>query len=254
MSQIVRARGTRENPYFQSVPRQDGDDNVSWLRAAGRRGPRVVLLGGTSRASVRVRLSQAHASSHMTPSHWSHVAVMADEGELTSSTALYHVWMGPESGIAEDHADNGVEVVPAAKFADRTSWPNVAVIYPEVDASSLASAIDGFRSRRLGADVTPLAVAWLAFVWGNGSRESPMAEGLGVPSAVFAETIFAVAGVPLTPALPHRSTCPEWIWQASRFWHDFHAERAPGRTGLEGAYCVDDDLGPRVSASFIGNA
>ncbi len=255
MSQIVRARATRENPYFQPSPRLEGADNVGWLRAGGFRGPRVILLGGSSRGALRVRCAQAHGRGGMAPSHWSHVAIMADEGELTYESVLHHVEMGPLSGSAAPHPERGVEVVPAGAFADRLSWPNVAVIYPDVESRDVASAIGDFRTGSLGRDLTTLAVTWLAFAWGSEKSPTPLDEGAGLPAAVFAETVIGAAGVALTPIVPNGASCPEWIWQAARFWHDLHSEAGSNRAGLEGAYCLDDDLGPSVrSISFIGSA
>jgi hypothetical protein len=48
--------------------------------------------------------------------------------------------------------------------------------------------------------------------------------GEGLPSAVFAETLFGLAGIELTPGLATASTCPEAIWQAAKWWASFYEQ------------------------------
>jgi hypothetical protein len=48
--------------------------------------------------------------------------------------------------------------------------------------------------------------------------------GNGLPSAAFVETVYGIAGVEVTPGLSSASSCPEAIWVAAKWWHQFYGE------------------------------
>ena len=73
-------------------------------------------------------------------------------------------------------------------------------------------------------DLPELVVRWLEYVWAIGQSGNPLANGKGLPSAVFAETIFGIGGIELTPGLATASWCPEAIWQAAKWWKAFYDE------------------------------
>jgi hypothetical protein len=50
------------------------------------------------------------------------------------------------------------------------------------------------------------------------------------------EVVFGAAGFDLTPGLESRSSCPEAIWQAAKWWHEYYTRE--NRKGLRGAYCL----------------
>jgi hypothetical protein len=44
----------------------------------------------------------------------------------------------------------------------------------------------------------------------------------GIPSAAFVEAAHSLAGVELTPGLSSSASCPEAIWQAVKWWHEYY--------------------------------
>jgi hypothetical protein len=81
---------------------------------------------------------------------------------------------------------------------------------------------------------------------GVGVPASPLAEGSGIPAAAILEAAFAANGFDLTPGLESRSSCPEAIWQAAAWWHDFYKKGA-GKKAIRGAYSAKHDLIPQHS-------
>ena len=85
MLNILSSRTTESNRQFREVPRQPGENNVGWIRrVAGVMGggdesrwTDLVLLGGVSSCAFRLRVAQSHIRHDLTPSHWSHVLLLA---------------------------------------------------------------------------------------------------------------------------------------------------------------------------------
>jgi hypothetical protein len=92
-------------------------------------------------------------------------------------------------------------------------------------------------------DVPQLILRWLAYCWGVGVPGSPLAEGVGLPSAAVLEAAFAGQGFDLTPGLESRSSCPEAIRQAATWWHGFYQRTADGKA-IKGTYSAAHDLVP----------
>jgi hypothetical protein len=69
-----------------------------------------------------------------------------------------------------------------------------------------------------------MILAWLGYIWGAGQQGNPLLNGMGVPSAAFVETAYGITGVELTPGLTSAASCPEAIWQSSKWWHLYYAE------------------------------
>lgn len=248
MLQILRSRAPKPNRFFREVPRKAGEDNVAWLqRAAIKAGVRILLVGGRSHEAFRIRVAQAHARDDMTPSHWSGAALLVDPGaELgEATTQLLHVPLEPRAGLSRRLDSNGVEAVDVEAFRSARLYPNVAALCIEANPTLVKDMAAAFKGQRSSTDAIELAIAWLAFVCGVGRVGNPLLEGIGVPSAVFIESVLGAVGFELTPSLPNRSSCPEGIWQAVRWWHAFHAQADPATPGaaITGAWCVDEKLG-----------
>ena len=82
---------------------------------------------------------------------------------------------------------------------------------------------------------------------------SLLADGFGIPGAAVLEAAYAAEQFDLTPGLESRSSCPDAIWQAARFWYLYQQERAArlevniGRKlelKVRGAFCAQDKLVP----------
>jgi hypothetical protein len=55
------------------------------------------------------------------------------------------------------------------------------------------------------------------------------------------EIVFGAAGFDLTPGLESRASCPEAMWQAAKWWHEYYERE--NRAGLVGAYHIGQRLG-----------
>jgi hypothetical protein len=62
---------------------------------------------------------------------------------------------------------------------------------------------------------------------------------MGIPSAVLIESAYSIIGVELTPGLAGQSSCPEAIWQAAKWWHEFYdSEAAVTEAPVAGHYHI----------------
>lgn len=64
----------------------------------------------------------------------------------------------------------------------------------------------------------------------------------GTPSAAFIEALASACGYDLTPGLESRASCPEAIWQAARWWHEFHGGRS-NSAAIRGMWHTEHYLG-----------
>jgi hypothetical protein len=245
MLTITRSSQSQRNDEFHELPRRDGEGNAAWFeRAAGgqKGGARLALFGGTDLVSARLRIAQSHARDDMTPSYWSHVALVKGDGPLARDARLYDLRLEPPGGLSSLITRNGVFEGALADYDDVGRFPNVALLAlplppapppgdGDAGGSPIERAVEQFYHLRHISDSIELALAWIAFVCGVGRTPNPLLAGAGIPSAVFVEMVAAAAGFELTPALPNRSSCPEAIWQSARWWHD-------GAKAMTGSWCV----------------
>ena len=180
----------------------------------------VILIGGASLADFRVRDAQSHARHDLTPSHWSLVAILDDNDELLT------VPLSPIPDASRVPPSNAIVALPLSAFDDPVVYPNFGILRFPADGPRVLQRARGLRRQRTIVDLPQLLLAWLGYAWGTSGSANPLINGLGVPSAAFVETAFGMADVELTPGLASGSSCPEAIWQAARWWHDFYAESA----------------------------
>jgi hypothetical protein len=265
------SRATKENPNFTEVKRRSGEDNLQWLRRllAGYtpKGIVMLLLGGTDTLAFRLRVAQAQLRHDMTPSSWSHVALVLEPnlGDIGASRVV-EISLDPANGFGWAPADNAVqEGVALSRYRDPRRFPNIAVVDlpPEppappkgkktVDAKAVADAknaqhtaitqaLERFKKTRGTLDCCELVLQWLAFAWGAGQVPNPLVAGRGIPSAVLVESLAAATGFDLTPGVDSRLSCPEAIWQAALWWYEHHDQVATRR--LMGAWTAEHDLVP----------
>lgn len=200
--------------------------NVACLRLAGEveglgLPGDVVLIGGASLADFRIRNAQALARHDLTPSHWSLVGILSGPDELTT------VPLGPTADPSLVPASNAIARIPLESFDDPIRYPNFAVVRFPVDGPRVLHQANALRRQRTIVDLPHLLLVWLGYVWGTAAGNNPLVGGFGLPSAVLVETAFGMADVELTPGLASGSSCPEAIWQAARWWHDFYAAAGP---------------------------
>jgi hypothetical protein len=240
----IRSSPTKErNPSFKQERRKKGEDNARWVarNRPTEDAPCLVLLGGTDTLDFRLRAAQSHARHDLTPSHWSHVVLLDAPAKTKSAVAtLTEISLNPPQGFGFPPVKNGVQSSDFARYADAAIWPNVAIIYLPVEAKKLHETVDRFTRQRSALDATELIVDWLAFGWGVGRVGNPLLDGKGIPAAVLIEYVLGGLQFELTPGLDSRSSCPEAIWQAAMWWHEYYKES--GGRALNGRWVVDHGL------------
>ena len=55
------------------------------------------------------------------------------------------------------------------------------------------------------------------------------------------ETVVGAAGYDLTPGLESGASCPEAIWQAARWWHQYYSEQQSDPIG--GSWTAEHRIG-----------
>ena len=212
----------KTNPLLKRVQSEPEETNTEWLDRVTNDGTMadgsLLLLGGNSVAHFRVRVAQSQLRFDLTPSHWSMVGVLAGKDNL------YTVPLEINEDISELPRVNGVRELPLSDFEDPNRFPNIAVIQVTDTPEKVLRYASAMKWQRGLVDLPALILSWLGYVWCVGKKGNPLLEGEGLPSAVFAETLFGMAGIELTPGLATGSTCPEAIWQAAKWWASFYEE------------------------------
>ncbi|MEJ7812076.1 MAG: hypothetical protein WKG32_16810 [Gemmatimonadaceae bacterium] len=54
------------------------------------------------------------------------------------------------------------------------------------------------------------------------------------------EVVLSAANYDVMPGLESRASCPEAIWQAAKWWHEYYEEE--NKEGPEGVWTVEDKL------------
>ncbi|HSN04004.1 MAG TPA: hypothetical protein VLS44_03420 [Nitrospira sp.] len=232
-----------------------GEDNLAWLRRAtqaltsqcgealnSQELVRLVLVGGTDPVSFRLRVAQAHIRHDLTPSSWSHVVLIHPD----PSRRVYEISLEPRGGFRYPVPTNGLQLGTIEHYRDRAAYPNIALLgIPSGDTlvwAKIRRAVHQFQKQRTLLDAMELIVRWLGFVWGAGRAGNPLLEGYGIPSSAMLEIVFSALGHDLTPGLESRSSCPEAIWQAVKWWHEYYGEE--GRNQPRCLHRVDHQLVP----------
>lgn len=212
----------KNNAELKRLTASEGESNTAWLERAFQDGitreASLILLGGNSMADFRVRVAQSHLRFDLTPSYWSMVAV------LTEGNTLYSVPLDLTGDISQIPYVNAVREYQLSEFDDAAKFPNIAVIQLTTTPEKVVKNVQAMKFQRGLIDLPALVLSWLRYVWCVGKQTNPLLDGEGLPSAVFAETLFGLAGIELTPGLATASTCPEAIWQAAKWWASFYEE------------------------------
>jgi len=193
--------------------------NGAWFDQHARAGA-VILVGGATLTDFRVRVAQSHLRSDLYPGFWSLAGIADGDGSM---------WTAPLSSGSDASAipsTNAIQCLPLSSFDDAKRFPNVAAIRFSTNGQPVLENVLTIRGQRSIVDLPSLLVPWLAFAWGTAARSNPLYEGVGLPSAVMVQTAFAMSGMELSPGLTSTSTCPEAIWQAALWWHDYYRKTA----------------------------
>jgi hypothetical protein len=240
MINILSSRAKAPSKAFKDpVPRKEGEDNISWLSRNLPTGDvsHIVLVGGNSLSSFRLRLAQAHLRHDLVPSYWSHAFLLRPSKSLAGSSII-EISLEPEKGFAFPTPTNAVQTGKLTSYRDPVRYPNIAVLGVPVAPAEVTNALVRFQMQRAVLDAVDLVVKWLAYSWGVSRSGNPLMDGQGIPSSAMLETVFGAAGFDLTPGLESRSSCPEAIWQAAKWWHEYY-ER-DNRPRITGAFFTPD--------------
>jgi hypothetical protein len=221
MLAIRHSQAMAPNASLQEQPVQQGESNRAWLGRLGASSG-ILLLGGSSLAHFRIRVAQSHVRGDLLPSFWSLVGILED-GQTFAAV--------PFDGN-RDPSDvprtNGLQTCRIEDYDDPLRFPNIAVLHFTDDERPIRQNIDRVKSQRSVIDLPALMLPWLGYIWSVGQAGNPLLAGYGLPSAAFVETVYGIAGIELTPGLSSASSCPEAIWAAAKWWHQFYGEE----TGL----------------------
>lgn len=247
MLEIRSSPATAPNPNLVSQARSRNQTNLAWLgralKARGKKGagaPLLVLLGGSDPISFRLRVAQSQVRHDLTPSAWSHVVLVESGGAELASATAWEISLDPAGGFGYPPPANGVQRADLRRYDDAGQFPNIAVLSVPLEAAPVRDTVQRFMRQRSTLDAVDLVTRWLPYVWGAGRATNPLLDGFGLPSAAMVELVLGAAGFELTPGIASSATCPEAIWQAARWWHEYHGRE--GATPLSGAYSAEHAL------------
>ncbi|CAN5789703.1 hypothetical protein BH24CHL6_BH24CHL6_08510 [soil metagenome] len=227
---------SRESPTSESnellaeVAPRGGEGNAAWLeRCSTKQG--VLLLGGSSVADFRLRVAQSQLRSDLTPSYWSLSGLLREDGTLQT------VPLQP-ADISDVPKTNAVRELSIDEVDDPQRWPNIALLRFAERPDVIERQAERVAARRTIIDLPELLIAWLAYAWAAGDAQNPLLHGSGIPSAAFVEAAHSLAGIELTPGLSSAASCPEAIWQAVKWWHEYYEGVAALGSGAEAGAIV----------------
>jgi hypothetical protein len=243
MINILSSGAVNPSGDFVEVERKSGQDNLSWIRENlkdSKDKTTLVMVGGKSPTSFRLRMAQSHVRSDMMPSYWSHVMMLDQAADDFGATEILEISLEPREGFGFPVPENGLQHDKLRHYARRSEYPNVAILNVPVKYSDVSAAMVKFQKQRAVLDAVDLIVNWLAYLWGVARSPNPLLEGQGVPSSAMLEIVIGACGFDLTPGLESRSSCPEAIWQAARWWHEYY--QGQDKPGLTGTYTTPHQI------------
>ena len=243
MIDIISSKASAPNTLLQEVPRRENEDNLRWLSRQPRPGEDqtgIVLVGGTSTTSFRLRVAQSHVRHDLQAKLLVTRHVTWTTGKDLCHDPGVRNFPGAPAGSAFPPPTNGLQQSRISQYRDPQLYPNIALLHTPVALAQVMEALEAFQKQRAVLDGVELIVRWLTYVWGVARAGNPLLEGYGIPSAAMLEIIFGVAGYDLTPGLESRSSCPEAIWQAAKWWHEYYVQQ--NRPALSCVYDVGHTL------------
>ena len=242
MSPAVGSGAGAENKQFHSATRRATESNVDWLarNLGGLKGSLVMLVGGRCALDGRLPAAQAWIPDDLTPSHWSHVMLVHKLAKKLRNTRISEISLTPVGGFEHPPSKNGVQTGRLHHYEDAAKYPNIAVICVPVSETKVATVLKSFQRQRSMVDAVELLLVWLGFAWGVGSSGNPLRDDLGMASAVMVEAVMSAAGFDLTPGVQSRSSCPDAVWQAAKWWHQYYLDTTGGT--LSGIWHIGDRI------------
>jgi hypothetical protein len=247
MVAIRGSKSTRHNASVVSSKRKENENNQAWLN---RHWPDdsesllILLLGGATPTHFRLRVAQSTFRHDHSPSHWSHIALLAPTGK--GKAKVWEASLEPKSGFGYPPQDNGLQVGSLQQYTDSKRFPNIALLKIGAKHADVLhkDRVRQFRNQRAVLDAVSLLHAWLGYAWGVGDHRNPLESDIGIPSAAVAEVLLGAQGMDLTPGVSARSSCPEAIWQSAKWWHlPDDADADLKLREMSGCYNIQDVIG-----------
>lgn len=236
MLQAQLSRSAR-NSQLRKATRTSGS-NSAWITQNRTSAEvHVVLFGGVSTWAQRLRVAQSHLRHDMTPSHWSHVALLGP-AQVTFEIPLF-----PRRSYDMRPLENGVLKGKLDDYDAAEEYPNVCVFALPLAWKEVQRKVREFSVQRTNIDALELQLSWLAFAWGVGRTVNPLYDRIGFASAALLEYVASSLDYDLTPAFPSSSSCPEAIWQAAIYWYEATRSSAGAQEppSVSGAYVTEHD-------------
>lgn len=225
MLPVLKSQSSAPNENFVESARKKGETNIEWLKRHWDPNDttQVVLFGGVTATSQRIRLAQSHSRHDFTPSLWSHVGLLIYDQKNDVFTCFQAFPLVETMPLSYPPATNAIVAHNLEMYESPELFPNVSSIPVPGLAADILAAIDQFKYQRALADTVRLTVEWISYCWGV-KAASPLLEENGEPSACFIENVMRAVGIELSPSVNARIACPETIWQSAMWWHDFYRE------------------------------
>lgn len=213
----------RKNSKFKRDLAKKGEGNKTWLKRViaenGYAEQGLILIGGNSIPHFHIRVAQSYLRHDISPSYWSLVGILIDE------ETFYTVPLQWCDDLGEMPRQNAIQKCKISDFNDPIHFPNIAYVQFTDDHTQILKIARRLKLQRSSViDLVELVISWLEFVWGVRQKCNPLYQNEGLPSAVYAEAVYGICGIELTPGLETSSSCPESIWQAAKWWSSFYKE------------------------------
>ena len=155
MINILSSRaGSRSNDFVEAK-RKAGQDNLAWLSdnaAEGSDHTTLVMVGGKSQTSFRLRVAQSHVRSDLLPSYWSHVMLLDKPAKSLGSTRTYEISLEPRGGFGFPAPENGVQTGKLSEYANPETYPNIATLNVPVNLKEVLQSLATFKKQRAVLD------------------------------------------------------------------------------------------------------
>src|SRR5262245_61104759 len=130
----LNSQASQPNELLVASPRQRNEDNLKWLGralAGTREGCHILLLGGVTPTSFRLRLAQARMRHDLSPSHWSHVALLAAPGDVPAAKLaalpIFEISLEPVAGFGFPPPNNAIQQAALGQYRSARDYPNIAL-------------------------------------------------------------------------------------------------------------------------------
>src|SRR5438128_1462068 len=128
MINILSSDASSPNEAFSEAERRPGENNIEWLARNMQHSDKqatLVMVGGRSQTSFRLRTAQAHVRNDLLPSYWSHVMLLGKPAEDFGATTIYEISLEPPKGFGYPTIDNGVQEGTVGQYGNSEEYPNV---------------------------------------------------------------------------------------------------------------------------------